>query len=254
MMGYYVYKFHNQYNDLLYIGKTNNLTQRIQSHKNNKKWWNEVDKIEYTECKNKTDMDLYEIYYINKLNPRYNISTSNGVSASFILDDLKFIKYEEQIYNGTIKSNEQTDFDKVDRYGRNIKDNSVQQLFKYRDAINKKDILEFSRYNWFLDYSWYELLKDKTFIWNDENPFVFNFEKFNSSECIDRGEIWYTSILYLDKGSIKLYDFLSNIQNNSIKPLKIITRSLLKKLNENSKVKYELIDNSKEYGFNIHIL
>lgn len=85
----YIYKFYNN-NSLLYIGKSKNIYSRFNAHKNSKEWFSEVTHIHIAMCKNDIDMDIYELYYINKLNPLYNIASVKNTSPTFEIDELEF--------------------------------------------------------------------------------------------------------------------------------------------------------------------
>lgn len=71
----YIYKFYNIKKDLLYIGKTEDLLRRMNQHFKDdfKEWKNDIEHIEFSMCSNKTEMDLQEIYLINRCKPKYNI-------------------------------------------------------------------------------------------------------------------------------------------------------------------------------------
>lgn len=74
---YYVYKYINpDTEECLYVGKTENICDRHASHLSNKKenWCNKNLRLEYMELDNKYTMDFYEIYLINKLEPKFNIT------------------------------------------------------------------------------------------------------------------------------------------------------------------------------------
>ncbi|MBI6874652.1 GIY-YIG nuclease family protein [Clostridium aciditolerans] len=68
---YWVYKIFDKNMVLLYVGKTADFLNRPKAHYNDP-WGNEIDEIILAKCKSKTDMDIYETYYINKLKPKYN--------------------------------------------------------------------------------------------------------------------------------------------------------------------------------------
>lgn len=74
---YYVYRFKDIDGNVIYVGKTNNLTNRMATHFGinghlDPKCYGSVEKIEYIEFKNKLDMDVKEIYYIDLFKPIYN--------------------------------------------------------------------------------------------------------------------------------------------------------------------------------------
>ncbi|EIJ0739990.1 GIY-YIG nuclease family protein [Clostridioides difficile] len=74
---HYVYKYINpDTEECLYVGKTENICDRHASHLSNKteNWCNKNLRLEYMELDNKYTMDFYEIYLINKLEPKFNIA------------------------------------------------------------------------------------------------------------------------------------------------------------------------------------
>jgi len=87
-----VYGIYNIFNkdELIYIGKTINFQSRLRNHMSTKTWKNEITHISIAECKNKIDMDIYEKYYINKLNPKYNKAIVYGEQPTFKIDELNF--------------------------------------------------------------------------------------------------------------------------------------------------------------------
>ncbi|KDR96796.1 GIY-YIG catalytic domain-containing protein [Peptoclostridium litorale DSM 5388] len=90
---YYVYRLYDKDDKLLYVGKTTSLETRMTTHKLDLRWKDELTRIEVAQCNSKTDMDIYELYYINKLNPLHNISSVNGDIPTFELKDLEFKPY-----------------------------------------------------------------------------------------------------------------------------------------------------------------
>ena len=67
-----------------------NTNSRFNSHKNSKDWFIEATHIHVGKCNNKIDMDIYELYYINKLTPPYNIASVTKSSPTFNIIDLDF--------------------------------------------------------------------------------------------------------------------------------------------------------------------
>lgn len=59
---YYVYRFKDNKENILYVGRTHNLEQRFRQHEH---LTDNITKIEYIECLSETDMVIKEIYYIN---------------------------------------------------------------------------------------------------------------------------------------------------------------------------------------------
>lgn len=92
--GFYVYKFLNKYNEILYIGKTIDIKDRMYTHFGSnghlgKDKYSQVYKIEYIECDNNADMSVKEIYFINKYKPPFNTSTLwDGEISNEIYDNI----------------------------------------------------------------------------------------------------------------------------------------------------------------------
>ena len=74
-MIYYIYVFYDKHDDVIYVGKTINLNQRFCQH-SKKTWWKEVSNI-YISTTSKLFWDMYEQYYINKFNAKYNLRDIN---------------------------------------------------------------------------------------------------------------------------------------------------------------------------------
>jgi hypothetical protein len=73
----YVYRFLNQEDEIIYVGKTENLKIRIKQHLDEghlpKECYDEVRKIEFIKLYNQYESTIYEVYYINTYQPKYNI-------------------------------------------------------------------------------------------------------------------------------------------------------------------------------------
>ena len=59
---YYVYRFKDKNDNILYVGRTHDLKERFRNHQN---LTDDIVTIEYIECSTETDMVIKEIYYIN---------------------------------------------------------------------------------------------------------------------------------------------------------------------------------------------
>lgn len=86
---YYLYRFLNDDNKVIYVGKTQNLIKRMLKHFNSghlpEDCYNQVVTVQYLILKTKMDMDIKELYYINKDKPRYNAQSKHedGVTIEF---------------------------------------------------------------------------------------------------------------------------------------------------------------------------
>ena len=99
-MRYNIYKHYNSDGLVIYCGKTIRMNSRQKEHLNNSVWRNDINKITFCEVENKTIMDLYEIYLINILNPKYNTKDKHGDTLECInFKDYEFIDYNIDLDN-----------------------------------------------------------------------------------------------------------------------------------------------------------
>ena len=73
----YVYRFLDSKGNIIYVGKTVNINNRMQQHFSDKghlpkECYNSVAKIEYQKYKTESDSLIMETYYITKYSPKYN--------------------------------------------------------------------------------------------------------------------------------------------------------------------------------------
>lgn len=92
---YYIYRYYNKENEIIYVGLTSRPMQnRVKEHEKDK-LKNETYRIDYATVKTRADMQLYEIYYINKYQPKYNIRTLDKKGIHISLPELEFFPYED---------------------------------------------------------------------------------------------------------------------------------------------------------------
>jgi hypothetical protein len=87
-----VYKLYNN-NELLYIGITIHIKQRLEEHKLSKKWYVDIDKIYVSEKLTRNEVKIYEIYYITKEKPKYNSYFTDSGDVNITLPELTFNEY-----------------------------------------------------------------------------------------------------------------------------------------------------------------
>ena len=97
-MKFFIYKMYDVNKNLLYVGKTTNLESRMTQHfaKQEVKdhpWKKNVNIIEAYETKSQSDMDILEIYCINKEKPKYNVQSVTDYPTINI--DYKFLNVYE---------------------------------------------------------------------------------------------------------------------------------------------------------------
>lgn len=100
MSGCFLYKFVNSLNEVIYIGKTNNIINRIRNQHFSEyghlpdECYNETAKIFYAELNNSDELSIYERYLINTLNPKFNSQYKNGSSFRFDLPSVKWKSFK----------------------------------------------------------------------------------------------------------------------------------------------------------------
>lgn len=74
----YVYRLYDAGDELLYVGKTVNLEQRMRSHARTKAWWPDVRRVESDEFATADLALAHEAFLITTLRPRHNIALSKA--------------------------------------------------------------------------------------------------------------------------------------------------------------------------------
>lgn len=104
IQGHILYKIY--YGDnLAYLGRTNQpLQNRIRGHLFKKPMHrtidiNQVSKIEYAIFLTEADMNLYEIYLINKLKPILNVDDKVRDELTITLPDVEFKRYDCHLWD-----------------------------------------------------------------------------------------------------------------------------------------------------------
>lgn len=70
---FFVYKYLNKRKEIIYIGKTIDIRNRVWQHNGkNDKIHQEIDCLYYYRCKHQTEMNAYEYFLIRKYHPKYN--------------------------------------------------------------------------------------------------------------------------------------------------------------------------------------
>ena len=113
-----VYRFLNFDEEVIYVGKTERIEYRINSHisKNSHlpmKCYEEIYKIQFMTLSSTVLMDIKEMYYINLYKPKYNSDHLYNEEA-FIISDFskdKWLDYSKEIVNkmATNKKNDVAD-------------------------------------------------------------------------------------------------------------------------------------------------
>jgi|GEM_PF-1432660 len=103
---YFVYKFVDANNQILYIGKTIRLSDRMVQHFKTDRHladecYDHVKHVFYCSLKTNAEMDIYEIYFIDKYRPQYNTKSiyEQDKFSSIILPKLAWKEYHSEILN-----------------------------------------------------------------------------------------------------------------------------------------------------------
>lgn len=109
-----IYRFKDNKNKIIYIGKARKLIERIKTHRHlPEECYRSIDKIEFVSFDSYDDTDIVERYLISKLKPRFNREFSDRkvtITIDFI-DNLKWTvldksKYQNFFDNRFIESKE----------------------------------------------------------------------------------------------------------------------------------------------------
>jgi len=250
-MSNYIYKMFDKNNKIIYIGKTIDIDQRIRQHMmdKDKNWFKTVSKIYYAECLNKTDMDVYEIYYINKLVPLHNKQSANGCEFSQELNELNFVesgfnvklelskvnkknkkksRQEKELIQSKFHYEEINEFTQYYNVGERYLEN--EEILKlYKDKINAKDFLK--------------LLNGLQFLVNNEDPCTLYYYQDTEDIC-NYNDISFSLISFSSKQyHYTVEEFINNLSNNIITPLKYLSNEDIKEINSLRINEYGLFNN-----------
>ena len=90
---YNVYRHLDKNGDIIYIGKSKNLATRQKSHRDNSEWFLDINSIEYITLDSKIEMDIAELYLINKHSPINNKKDNRSDSVAIVNMECNWIKF-----------------------------------------------------------------------------------------------------------------------------------------------------------------
>lgn len=95
-----VYRFIDGKGNIIYVGKTVNINNRMQQHFSDKghlpkECYNSVAKIEYQKYKTESDSLIMETYYITKYSPKYNKLGQSRDFPTITFDEKNWKIYKE---------------------------------------------------------------------------------------------------------------------------------------------------------------
>ncbi|MDO5403772.1 MAG: nucleotide excision repair endonuclease, partial [Eubacteriales bacterium] len=103
-MSSYVYKFIDDTSNIIYIGKSDNLTNRMKQHFSSRghlpsACYDSVVKVFYSVLPTKCDADILETFLINKYSPKYNTDKmfyQNINRSMYQLPEPEWMQYQFQ--------------------------------------------------------------------------------------------------------------------------------------------------------------
>ena len=69
-----VYKLYDRHGELLYVGVSLSVAQRMGQHRQGKSWWRQVARIEVTHASSRQVALFMELALIRACRPRYNVA------------------------------------------------------------------------------------------------------------------------------------------------------------------------------------
>ena len=148
-----LYRFINKDEEIIYIGKTKhkNIRKRLNQHFGNNghlsnECYSEVIKVEYAKINSESDLIVYEPYYINLYNPKYNVELKKSDMLTIKLPDLVW----KEIDIKDNKFNFEYDFERM--IGCMLFKTEQEKLIKDLNAKENNKLLKTMRdLNWFFD-------------------------------------------------------------------------------------------------------
>ena len=86
---FFIYRFKDERDNVIYIGRTADLKSRIRQHFSKdghlpKECYNRTKKIEFVTARTHNDMIIKEIYYIGKEQPEFNTQYKSGITIDIV--------------------------------------------------------------------------------------------------------------------------------------------------------------------------
>lgn len=150
IQGFILYLFYYG-NKIVYLGRTKQpLQDRIRGHLFKKPMHRSIDinlvtKVEYAMFKTEADMNIYEIYLINKLKPCFNVDDKTGDYPTVTLDQVNFIAFDCHLWDKWKRAINDSNGEfqlKYDRYKTIREDFSVIRSMHKIGEITKDECLE----------------------------------------------------------------------------------------------------------------
>jgi len=95
----HIYRFLNQHNNIIYIGRTNNVMRRLRQEHFTPRGhlpdtcYKETVAVDVATLSSPNEAKMYELYLIEQHHPKYNQSDIGGGQFSFTLDEPKWERF-----------------------------------------------------------------------------------------------------------------------------------------------------------------
>lgn len=228
---YYVYRFKDKNENIIYVGRTANLINRFKNHEHLTK---DVKRIEYIECDSEAEMAWKEIYYINL----YYNELSMNVSDVYLNGKIKDIGLTDEwktysSKNFIDKNIQLTDEELIDNYQKYII-NSPK--YNYKDLINILDNHKLNSigeniyslsYQWFKKNQWLQENNKEYKVLKQLKNNIYNYFK-NIIKSKSNENMWTTYIPFKSeingqgyaKGFVDLREQIEFYNRNNLAYLK----------------------------------
>ena len=241
----YVYRFLNEDSEVIYVGRAKSLKSRISGHSHlPKECYDEIKRIEYIKLNNSSETNIYEIYFISRHSPKYNIVFNNEDIITF---ELPIKEWKE--FKGEIKPKKNEDIlEHKMKENHLYKINDIQYTISKEKIQEKRIMFEYINKNIFLFSNSIECcellntlfkkgkcysisINDKTYtkyknlhLTNDMNISLRNeyIDLFENEFILISFEEYFVRIIIDNSTEIIFYNDFKKIPNKTIKPIKYI--------------------------------
>ena len=144
-----MYRFKNEEGEIIYVGKTKNFKQRMITHFRGhghlpKECYEEVRKIEFLAVEKESLMEIKELYYIAKYQPKYNVKDKSDYLVFSALEEGD--KWEDCLYAKQFVNKEPTkkelelmeEIAVLNQQMINLRNNLQNKHFKEMERLRKK--------------------------------------------------------------------------------------------------------------------
>lgn len=146
---YYVYRFLNKDNIIIYVGRTGNLYQRFLQHDH---LTDEVSKIEYIECDSEAEMVWKEIYYINL----YYNNLSTNISDVYLNGKMKDIGLGDKWKRYKFKyQSDEKDIGSLDKYNKYVVEIPNYDYKSLIHIIEHEKLNDIGKYKYSISQKWF---------------------------------------------------------------------------------------------------